>query len=435
LRNIVFDQLEVDRSPELDDFGRGQMRGIPGRGELKIQGWVIGSRSIPVRVELKDQAGKKITTLAVDQPRPDIAEAFPDVPGAATSGFEVTLRPEGSGAARIDVLVAFEDESATTMAVLSCEVCGDGAGSEEPSWQVVTLDEKVLIGKQGWLYLHGDTNNIIGQHTGLVKMGDQRREGWRRVLEGRVAVSDDLGIPWHCLVVPDKESVYPEYLPDDVVPVARRPVHDFLELAEAVGVPVSYGLDRLLAVKGDREVYSRTDSHWNSRGAYEAYRMFCEALAAKGLDLDVVEETDLEWFEAMVEGGLGDKVRPEPITGPTTWVRIKQPQGRVVFDNEVQNHGRVVCCERDRPGPTCVLFGESFSDYLLPFLRETFQRLVFVHTSMFVAEVLEREQPDAVLSLPTERFLIRVPDDAGALAQLRALAVRKGGELPWPALS
>jgi hypothetical protein len=407
------------------------MKATAERDELTIQGWVIGEHSVPTGIALRDRAGTKITDVAVDQPRSDIAEAFPDVPGAATSGFKVTVRPEGAGAGQIRLLVAFEDGSTSEMACLSCEVHGDGNAPRDLGWVPVTLDEKVLVGKEGWLYLHGDTNNILGQHTGSVKMGTARLEKWRRILEDRVAISERLGVPWHCVVVPDKEAVYPEYLPDEIVPVARRPIHEFLEISESVGAPVIYGLERLLAAKEECELYPRTDSHWNYRGAYIAYLMFCEELAARGIDLDLLEEKDLEWVEGTIDGGLGRKVRPEPMTSPTTRVRIKQPRGRVLFDNEVNNHGRVIFCERDRPGPSCVLFGESFSDFLLPFLQETFRRLVFVHTSMFVAEVLERERPDAVLSLPTERFLIRVPDDADALVQLRALAARKGGDLPW----
>jgi hypothetical protein len=89
--------------------------------------------------------------------------------------------------------------------------------------------------------------------------------------------------------------------------------------------------------------------------------------------------------------------------------------------------------ERELPGgPTCVVFGESFAEALLIFLRESFQRLVFVHTSMLIPEILERERPDVVLSIPIERFLVRPPDDREAFAKLEALAVRKGGELPWP---
>jgi hypothetical protein len=35
------------------------------------------------------------------------------------------------------------------------------------------------------------------------------------------------------------------------------------------------------------------------------------------------------------------------------------------------------------------------------------------------------------LSIPIERFLVRLPDDGDAFGKLAALAVGKGGELPW----
>lgn len=431
MRDVIIDQIEVDPQPHFEQRGRGQLQATADRDELTVRGWVIGTGSVPTAVALADETGKRITSVGVDLPRRDIGEAFADVAGASTSGFEVTVRPEGSGAGGICFLVAFEDGTTAEIARLKCEVHADGVDTGNLSWSVVTLDEKVLIGKQGWLFLHGDTNNILGQHTGKVKMGAERRENWRRVLADRTATSEELRIPWQCVVVPDKEAVYPEYLPDHIVPAARRPIHEFLEEVESVGAPVTYGLDRLLEAKDECELYPRTDSHWNYRGAYLAYLIFCEQLAEQGVAVDPVEEGDLEWEEGTIDGGLGRKVRPEPMTGPTIRVKIKQPRGRLVFDNEVNNHGRVIFCERDQPGLSCVLFGESFSDFLLPFLRETFQRLVFVHTSMFVREVLERELPDVVLSLPTERFLIRVPDDTDALAQLRELAARKGGDLPW----
>lgn len=332
----------------------------------------------------------------------------------------------------MQVLVAFDDGVKEELGRISCVVAGDEAGTGAVAWSVIDESEKVLFGKQGWLFLHGDTNDILGQHTGKVKMGAERLAKWRRILENRMAASERLGIPWQCIVVPDKESVYPEYLPEEVSPSPRRPIHEFLEVAESVGAPVTYALDRLLAEKEEDELYPRTDTHWNLCGSYAVYQMFCEELIRQGIDVELLEEAEIEWVEETIEGDLGRKVRPEPLTSSMVLVRFRRPESRLVFDNEVRNHGRVKCFERDRPGPRCVLFGESYSDYLVPFLQEVFQRLVFVHTSMFIADVLEREQPDAVLSLPVERFMIRVPSDDEALAELRATAQRKGGELPWP---
>jgi alginate O-acetyltransferase complex protein AlgJ len=432
LRHVVVDQIKVDLSADFQQCGLGQMRYLPDRGHLSIQGWVIGRNAVPLRVELSNQDGEPIADVAIDQLRPDIAGSFPNAPGSSGCGFTVSLRPKGSGASRVQVTVAFDDGVKKELGSVGCVVAGDEAGSGAVGWSIIDESEKVLFGKQGWLFLHGDTNDILGQHTGKVKMGAARRAAWRRVLEGRVAACERLGIPWHCIVVPDKESVYPEYLPDEVVPSARRPIHELLEVAASAGAPVSYALDRLLAAKQEDELYPRTDTHWNFCGAYVAYQMFCDEVRARGVDVDVLQEEDLEWVEETIEGDLGRKVRPEPMTSSMFLVRFRRPRSRLVFDNEVRNHGRVKCFERDRPGPSCVLFGESYSDYLVPFLQESFQRLVFVHTSMFIADVLEREQPDAVLSLPVERFMIRVPSDVGALAELAATARRKGGGLPWP---
>jgi alginate O-acetyltransferase complex protein AlgJ len=439
LRTATIEQVEVEHSSDFSRHGRGMVRGFVADGKLTIQGWILGNEdSRPVGVHLSDQVGNPIAEVPVDQPRPDIGEAFPEVPGASTCGIRVTLRPAGGGAGQIHVGVEFDDDQIVELATVGCEVDGEaGSDNGSPSWSPISAadreSEKVAFGRQGWLYLRRDSNDILGQQTGRVKFDSAQLAEWRRVLENRVAASKRLGVTWSCLVAADKESVYPEYLPEGIIPAARRPVHEFLDLAGEVGAPVGYALDRLLPAKRECELYARTDTHWNYRGAYIAYRALCDDLLRQGVDLDIVEEQEVEWIDAMVEGDLGSKVLPEPQVGPTIRVGLKRPaRGYLVADNEVSNHGRVVSFEQAERGRTCVIFGESFANHLLPFLKETFERVVFVHTSMFVTEIIEREQAHVVLSLPLERFLIRVPDDANAFDELRATARQKGGDLPWP---
>lgn len=431
---INIEQVEVEVNPDFQQYGLGHVAGVTADGRLTIQGWAIGNGSLAVSVELRDQAGEIVGELPIDIPRADIAEAFAAVPGASTAGFSVPLRPLGTGTSRIEVRVAFDAGEVVRLGSVTCEVRG---GEERaPGWALAIDErenEKVLAGKEGWLYLRRDSNNILAQQTGKLKLDAAQRQGWRDLLEARIAAAERLGIHWSCLVVPDKESVYPEYLPDLVIPSDRRPVHEFLDLAREVGAPVSYALDPLLAAKRESEVYARTDTHWNFRGAYIAYRALCEEAVHQGVGMEMLKEGDVEWVPAEIEGDLGSKVRPEPKTGPTIRVGLKQARSSLVFDNGVTNHGRVMVYEQATAGPTCVLFGESFANYLLVFLKETFQRLVFVHTSSFIGGVLERERPDVVFSLPLERFLIRVPSDVNAYEELWTTARRKGGELPWPA--
>ena len=267
---------------------------------------------------------------------------------------------------------------------------------------------KRIEGREGWLFISNDTNDVLGQHTGRVRMGGEQLERWSDLLRARMSLTHEVGARWLCVVAPDKEAVYSEFLPADLVPSPRRPVHQFLDLAERIRAPVVYPLAELRAAKGDRLLYTRTGTHWNHVGAFCAYRLTCAELSRRGVEPHVVAPDAVTWrdFE-------------HPREGESIRALVRPQVGRIVFDNRVFNHGRIIVFERDDGvGPSAVAFSESFGRQLLVFLKESFRRLVFVHTSTMPREILEREAPDVVLSFPTERFLIQPPSDAAAMQQV-----------------
>jgi alginate O-acetyltransferase complex protein AlgJ len=428
-------QVEVEPNPGFSEHGRGAVRALVDHGDLTIDGWVLGDRSAPRSVEIVDEDSRKLADAVMGQPRPDVTAAFPEASGTANCGFRALLRPPRAGTGRVSFRVVFEDGGRSELATLSCTAPGSASTDEEAGWAAVSDAEResemVLHGSDGWLFLQRDRNDVLGQHTGSVKLGPDEQAQWRETLARRVEVSERLGIIWSCLVAPDKEAVYAEHLPAEIEPAERRPVHEFLEIAAEAGAPVAYALDWLKPAKAGPDLYAKTDTHWNYRGSYFAYRAFCDLLSRQGLDLEVVEEGRLRWRDEEYEGDLGKKVLPEPTPGVMTEVEVVEPQARLTFDSGVVNHGWVVRFEKASEGRTCVLFGESFAYFLLPYLKETFDRLVLVHTSMFIPEIVEREKADIVLSLPLERFLIRPPSDEDAFAELRATVARKGASLPW----
>jgi hypothetical protein len=427
-------QLEVEPDPEFRDHGRGAVRALVDHSQLSIDGWVLGDRSTPRSVEIVDENSRKVADAVMGQPRPDVTEAFPDASGTATCGFRALLRPPAIGGL-VRFRVVFEDGERSELATLRCTAQESASTDGDAGWAAISDAEResemVLHGSDGWLFLQRDRNDVLGQHTGSVRLGADEKAQWRRTLERRVEAGKRLGVLWSCLVAPDKESVYPEHLPAGVEPVERRPVHEFLEVAEEAGAPVAYALDRLEQAKAGPELYAKTDTHWNYRGSYVAYRAFCDLLSRQGLDLEVVEEARLRWHDEELEGDLGGKVLGGPKLEAMPRVEVADPQARLTFDSGVVNHGWVVRFEKSAEGRTCVFFGESFAYFLLPYLKETFERLVFVHTSMFIPEIVERERADVVLSLPLERFLIRPPDDEDAFAKLQETVARKGAQLPW----
>jgi hypothetical protein len=288
-----------------------------------------------------------------------------------------------------------------------------------------------LVGRDGWLFLQGDRNDAVGQHTGRIRFSDEAKESLRILLTNRRRAAREADAAWLTVVAPDKEVLYAEHLPGDIVLAEKRPIDDVLEIAGQAEAPFVYLLDALKGVKPKGDLYLKTDTHWNHRGAFVAYETICGELSAQGVELEPLAESQFSWTEASVLGDLGEKLYPQPRKSTDVRALVKS-RSEQVYDNEVRNHGRVVIYEQDRQeGPTCVVFGESFAQKVVFFLKESFRRLVFVHTSMFIEEVLAIERPDAVVSLPVERFLIDVPKDGDALFRLAETVRAKGGELPW----
>ena len=97
----------------------------------------------------------------------------------------------------------------------------------------------------------------------------------------------------------------------------------------------------------------------------------------------------------------------------STFVRAeaRAPRAERVFDNRVRNTGRRYVYEWQDPdaAPHCLVYGDSFALRVLAFLAESFARLTFVHTVNLDLDLVRTLDPDAVVKIMNERFLIRVP--------------------------
>jgi hypothetical protein len=277
------------------------------------------------------------------------------------------------------------------------------------------LDGKVLRGKDDWLFLDNDVNQVLKQHTGELRFSDRDLEDWRLLLETRNAWLAKRGIPYFFLVAPNAHSVYPEKLPDEVKPVAKRPIEQLLSHLsdKRSSARIMYPLERLVEKKKQRLVYSQTDSHWNFLGSFIAYDFLMDEVerlvAVRRLD-----EEEIVWDEATFVGGLGYKVEPHQ-ESVHVYAKHMPKQALLVSDNCVLNHGSLMEFRCDAaPDTTCLFLGDSFAVNPLLFLAESFRQLVYAHTTLLDFELVEEREPDVVISLVNERFLMKIPYDLPA---------------------
>jgi hypothetical protein len=286
--------------------------------------------------------------------------------------------------------------------------------------------QKVAEGKDGWLFLTRDTNHVMRQHTGQLRFTQRQLEDWRYVLETRRAWLARHAVPYVFFVPPNPHAVYPEFLPDDVVTVAERPVLQLMRHLEEQGSParIVYPLEELVAHKDRDLVYIPTDSHWNELGAFIAYKRLMREVAA------AVPVREIEWEQLFISrselaGDLGGRLEP-PRASTQVFVDVRGWQAHYAKDNRVRVTGRRIeyrC--RLAPDTTCLLHGDSFAEKLLHVLAESFGHTVFCQMPSLDFQVVQQLRPDIVIGLQNERFLLEVPHDSTAPTQGELAAAKE----------
>jgi hypothetical protein len=293
---------------------------------------------------------------------------------------------------------------------------GNGVGATDAEVApAAPEDGKVLEGKDGWLFVANDRNDVVGQHTGHTLLTDRELRDWRLVLENRVAWLEKLGIHYFFMLSINPHTLYPEMLPDDTPMAAVRPVQQLIGHLEETGsfARVVYPLEEILARKAERPVAAKTSSHWNAVGAYGAYARLIAEIGAV-VPVQVLPEERVEYFDQPRASDLGVKFQP-PRRSPQTFANVTGQKAHIVSDNFIHRRGRIAEFEcPGAPDTTCLLLGDSFNYQLMPYLAESVGKLVFAHLHTLDHDVVLEHRPDVVVNVMNERGLTDVMYDLPA---------------------
>lgn len=269
-------------------------------------------------------------------------------------------------------------------------------------WLGVSSSPAVAVGANGYLFYIDDGG--LEDFTNQQPLTDHEIQVWRDAVVRAQRWCRAHGIAYAFTVVPDKSSIYPEYFPQTARRVARLSRTDQIFTAVAdTGAAIDVR-QPLLDEKRHVRVFQKTDTHWNPRGAYIGYRTVIDALR---LQLPAIPPPKpLSAFEPVTKhipgmdlaGMMGmtrvlgeDDLRLVP--HQKRQYVVVEPKGNIVEAGE----GRIVT---EIPGstlPRAVIFRDSFTSAMAPFLSEHFSRVVYLWRNDFSVEEVEKEHPDVVL--------------------------------------
>jgi hypothetical protein len=224
------------------------------------------------------------------------------------------------------------------------------------------------------------------------------------------------GIAYVFAIAPDKHVVYPENLPPTIRPLDGPSRLDQLFRAlEGTGVPVVDFRPALLEAKERERVFDLTDTHWNRRGAFVAYRQLIEAIRlqapavgpalTRGDFVPVTHEVEGQDLAAMI--GLKAVLHETSLD-----FAAKRPRrSRVVYpagERREAQVGRLVTEILDSDLPRAVFFRDSFVTRVAPYLSEHFSRAVYLWQNNFDSDEVVRERATVVVQEIVGRHLVNV---------------------------
>ena len=231
-----------------------------------------------------------------------------------------------------------------------------------------------------------------------------------RELVGRHDFLASRRIPFLIVIVPEKYSVYPEFLPQWAVPVTTPSPLDrvLAELARYPRLNVVDLREPLRAAKARERVYYRTDSHWNYVGAMIGYaEMMREAMRlVPGLGMTsaprpvYVAGVDYYSDDLAQMLGLSHALREDDIAplGKILAAADKRcAQRERATDATVDSAAIEVYVYRcaNAPSFTALVYRDSNAIPLIPMLAENFARSTFVSSARLEAALVERLKPES----------------------------------------
>ena len=154
----------------------------------------------------------------------------------------------------------------------------------------------VVKGKEGWLfYTH---ESLLEDFCGRVPFTEERMEAFRLMVEAKRDWLAKRGIAYVFMIPPNKQTIYPEFMPDNFQNARGRTRMDQLMAYMRAHSDVNIvDLRRVLIdTKSEAPLYFKTDTHWNDRGALIGYGDVMRKIA-KTLGGDVGKVRTLEDFD------------------------------------------------------------------------------------------------------------------------------------------
>ena len=253
---------------------------------------------------------------------------------------------------------------------------------------------EVIKGKNNFLFLKNDTNDVISQIIGKKPIPSYMFCEIDKEIEKRIIHSKKNNYIYIYIIPPNKECIYHEY--HDYNISNNRPS---IQLSSRYPDVFIYPYDQLINIKNKYLLYYKTDTHWTTFSILHTFNHL-----DKILKTDIIVNLDQDTVTKNIIGDHGSKIDPnssESFTDLKLELDIDD-----IFINKINNIGGYIYIRtKNIYKKRCLIFGDSFIRNHIKKLSLYFYEIYFFHAPVFDIDIINNIKPDIVISENVERFI------------------------------
>lgn len=250
---------------------------------------------------------------------------------------------------------------------------------------------QVLLGKEDWLfYKTTEDGDPISDYQGINHYDEATMQAVAEKLMSERNQFTNYGMDFYILSIPNKASVYPEYMPDTIERVDKTSKTDLLMkyLQENTDLNVVDAKPSLVKAKKKKQIYYKSDTHFNQIGAFVTVQALKDKIDGKTDSLKDVK------FDKVMNNYSGDLACLCDMQD-TFNDDIQYQLDAATVNTKIKSNKRIL------------VIGDSFSEVMQSIMSQYFAEVKTVNIWSFEPSLLDEYKPDIVVWEHAERYTDR----------------------------
>lgn len=274
-----------------------------------------------------------------------------------------------------------------------------------------SITPKVLIGREGWLFLQEeDGRKVTQQSLGVYQYAPDQLKTWALNIRQRHFWAQKYGMDYVLVIAPNKSTIYPEFLPLRFQALDQTRSREQL-IRALPEIPIIDLTDSIKKYKQEGLLYYKTDTHWNALGAYFGYRALVRSLPAPYSAIPMLQN-EINNADTKVRSGDLGRMSLDG-TNSREAIRYLVPENpkarakeeRTTSDGQTVN--TLVYHQADTSLPSVFFDHDSYFKDLEPLFAEHFSESTFLWGFQdFHADLIRKKNVDLIVDEFVERALI-----------------------------